>query len=60
MVSNVFKRGFDSVENMKQEQQASKGNGIYDFYFIPEIAKRKIKKMNSQNLINFRLNRHSI
>ena len=32
MVNNVFKKGFESVENMKQEQQASKGNGIYDFY----------------------------
>ena len=32
MVNNIFKKGFESVENMKQEQQASKGNGIYDFY----------------------------
>ena len=31
MVNNIFKKGFESVENMKQEQQASKGNGIYDF-----------------------------
>lgn len=27
-----FQKGFDSVENMKQEQQASANSGIYDFY----------------------------